>query len=59
MGKFKEEIIHWSEYDYIVVNDDLEICYNQILEIINSEKKGIQKTQDRNEIESKIKNLLK
>ena len=59
MGKFKEEIIHWKEYDYVVVNDNLDICYNKILETINSEKKGIKEAQDKNKIELKIKDLLK
>jgi|TARA_B100001750_G_C15461519_1_gene574585 guanylate kinase len=59
MSKFKEEIIHWKEYDYVVVNDNLDICYNKILETINSEKKGIKEAQDKNKIELKIKDLLK
>ena len=59
MSKFKEEIIHWKEYDYVVVNDNLDICYNKILETINSEKKGIKEAQDKNKIELKIKDLLR
>jgi len=59
MGKFKEEIIHWKEYDYVVVNDNLDICYNKILETINSEKKGVKEVQDKNKIELKIKDLLR
>ena len=43
MGKFKEEIIHWTEYDYVVVNDNLDVCYNKIVQIINSEKKVLRK----------------
>ena len=39
MKKFNEEISHWNEYNYVVVNDDLEECYNKIIEIIASEKK--------------------
>ena len=59
MSKFKEEIAHWNEYDYVVVNDDLEICYNKILQIINSDKIGKKENQDKDEIELKINNLLK
>ena len=43
MNKFHEEISHWNEYSYVVVNDDLELCHNEILNIINFEKKGISK----------------
>ena len=42
MKKFNEEISHWKEYNYVVINDDLENCYNDILNIINSEKKRYQ-----------------
>lgn len=59
MNMFVEEISHWNEYNYIVVNDDLEECYNNLLVIINSEKQGIKKSQDISMIEKKIKALLK
>ena len=58
MDKFNEEISHWKEYNYIVVNDDLENCYNKILKIITSEKKGINQTQNLEEINKKIKELI-
>ena len=58
MNKFNEEISHWDEYDYVVVNDHLEICYNKILKIINSEKNGIKKFQNKSEIGLKIKELM-
>ena len=59
MSKFNEEISHWSEYNYVVVNDDLENCYNKILKIINSEKKGVKEFQKKSEIEMQIKKLIK
>jgi len=57
MNKFNEEMSHWSEYSYVVINDDLDKCYNKILSIIMSEKKGFTKKQDLNEITQKIKEL--
>jgi guanylate kinase len=59
MKKFNEEISHWNEYNYVVVNDDLEECYNKILKIIASEKKGISQSQDNKQIEKKVKELTK
>ena len=59
MNKFNEETSHWNEYNYVFVNDDLEICYNKILEVINSEKNGISKKQNSKEIEEKIKELIR
>ena len=58
MKKFNEEISHWNEYNYVLINDDLEDCYNKILDIINSEKKGIKPSQDSKEIENKVKELV-
>jgi len=57
MDKFSEELSHWNEYNYVVVNDDLNNCYNTILNIITSEKKGITKKQNMSEINKKIKEL--
>ena len=59
MNKFNEEVSHWNEYNYVVVNDDLYKCYENILNIITSEKKGIVQNQDLNEIKKKIEELIK
>jgi guanylate kinase len=57
MNKFSEEMSHWNEYNYIVINDDLDSCYSKILNIIELEKKGIKKKENSGEIEKKIKEL--
>jgi guanylate kinase len=59
MNKFNEEISHWNEYNYVVVNDDLKKCYDKILSIIMSEKKGLRQKQNLGEIKKKIKELTK
>ncbi len=59
MNKFNEEVSHWNEYNYVVINDDLNICYDEILKIIKSEKKGIKQKQNFNEIKKKIDELTK
>ncbi len=59
MAKFNEEVSHWNEYNYVVVNDDLDKCYNRILNIITSEKKGLSQKQNLNDVEKKIKELIK
>ena len=59
MNKFTQELSHWDEYNYVVVNDDLEMCYNKILNIIKSEKKGVNRTQNSDEIAKKVKELIK
>ena len=59
MNKFNEEVSHWNEYDYVVVNDDLNICYDKIISIIMSEKKGLSQKQNLGEIKKKINELTK
>jgi len=57
MKKFNDEISHWNEYNYVVVNDNLDDCYKKILEIIKFEKKGIRQTQSKEEILKLVKEL--
>ena len=59
MNKFSEEISHWNEYNYVVINDDLDLCYNKILEIISSEKNDKAQKQNFEEVEKKVKELIK
>tara|TARA_B100001123_G_C15072549_1_gene932184 strand:- start:42 stop:674 length:633 start_codon:yes stop_codon:yes gene_type:complete len=58
MKKFNEEVSHWNEYNYVVVNDDLEACYEKLLKIIMNEKKGLKQPQDISEIKNKVKELV-
>ena len=58
MDNFNEETSHWNEYNYVFVNDDLDVCYEKILNVIRSEKKGVRQKQNSNEIEKKIKELI-
>jgi guanylate kinase len=38
MAKARSEISHWAEYDYVLVNDDLDRCYGQISTIVEAER---------------------
>ena len=35
---YDDDITHWSDYDYVIINKNLEVCFKQIEEIINSYK---------------------
>ena len=37
MKVFNKDIQHWTNYDYVVINDNLQDCFNQICNLINSE----------------------
>ena len=38
-NSFDENIKHWNDYDYIIINNNLEVCFKQIEEIILNHKK--------------------
>ncbi len=38
---FDEDVKHWKDYDYIVINKNLDICFKQIESIINLIKKKL------------------
>ncbi|MBL6769882.1 MAG: guanylate kinase [Rhizobiales bacterium] len=52
-----DEIKHWNEYDYIIINDDLERSYNQLRSIIIAERMKISKTNSAN-IDLHVKVLM-
>ncbi len=38
---FDEDVKHWEDYDYIVINKNLDICFKQIESIINQCKQKL------------------
>ncbi len=34
--QFDKDVLHWSEYDFVVINDDLNKCYEQIIGYLES-----------------------
>jgi len=38
MQKARDEISHWAEYGYVLMNDDLETCYSRIRTIVAAER---------------------
>jgi guanylate kinase len=39
MAKSSDEMSHWPEYDYVIVNDDLETSVRQVHAILDAERK--------------------
>ena len=59
MKEFYKDLKHWVDYDFVVINDDLEKCYQEISEIINDFQKFENSyLKKKNIIESHIKKLL-
>ena len=40
LNSFEEEVKHWKDYDYIIINENLETCFKQIENIILNNKKS-------------------
>tara|TARA_B100001063_G_scaffold227248_1_gene237552 strand:- start:73 stop:705 length:633 start_codon:yes stop_codon:yes gene_type:complete len=57
MKQFGRDVLHWINYDYVVINDDLDKCYNKILNLINAEIKNESKDYDLEFIRSHIEKL--
>ena len=36
MTQFNEDVLHWKDYDFVVINDDIENCYEKIIKFIKS-----------------------
>ncbi|MEM7507500.1 MAG: guanylate kinase [Pseudomonadota bacterium] len=54
MAKAKAEISHWPEYDYVLINDDLDRCYAHIETIVAAER---QRRMRQNWISDMVKGL--
>ena len=57
MKEFNKDILHWKNYDYVVINDDLQRCFNKICELIDSFIDGSKSNYDRQLIEKHISKL--
>ena len=41
MKEFKKDLSRWKEYDFVVINDDLNTCYNKIMNKIKNKKEKL------------------
>ena len=39
MKKFSRDVLHWINYDYVVINENLEECYNEIIGYLDNKIK--------------------
>ena len=57
MKEFNKDILHWKSYDYVVINDDLQRCFNEICELIDSFINESKNNYDKKLIEKHISKL--
>ena len=57
MGQFSRDVLHWINYDYVVINQDLEKCYSKIHNLIQAEISNESKDYDVDYIRSHVEKL--
>ena len=57
MDQFNHDVLHWINYDYVVVNDTLNNCFYKILNLINAELNNGSKDYDKDLIRKHVEKL--
>ena len=58
MKQFDKDVLHWKDYNYVIINNDLEDCYKQISEYIDCEINEKEVAYDKDLIKNHIKKLI-
>ena len=58
MKQFGRDVLHWINYDYVVINDNLEKCFSKINDLINAEISNGSKDYDLEYIRSHVNKLI-
>ena len=58
MKEFDKDILHWENYDYVVINDNLNDCFNQICYLIESEINETKNNYDKIFVQNHINQLI-
>jgi len=57
MKEFDRDVLHWINYDYVVINDNLEECFNKIEKLIDAEINNGSKDYDKDFIKKHVEKL--
>ena len=55
--QFSHDVLHWINYDYVVINDNLKSCFSKILSLIKAEMTNGSKDYDIEFIRNHVKKL--
>jgi len=60
MKQFKKDVLHWKNYDFVIINDNIQRCYNRIIDFIDKKERGeVVSNYNKNHIKQHIELLLK
>ena len=57
MKEFSRDVLHWINYDYVIVNDNLDECYSKISNLIDAEIDNGSKDYDKEYIRKHVNKL--
>ena len=57
MKQFERDVLHWINYDYVVINDDIKKCFEKIENLIEAEINNGSKDYDLNFIREHVDKL--
>ena len=57
MNQFNHDVLHWINYDYVVINDTLNNCFLKILNLIDAELNNGSKDYDKDFIRKHVEKL--
>ena len=57
MNQFERDVLHWINYDYVVINNDLEKCFLKISNLIDAEINNGSKDYDIEYIRNHVEKL--
>ena len=57
MKQFGRDVLHWINYDYVVINDDLDNCFSKIKGLIDAEINNGSKDYDKEFIRKHVEKL--
>ena len=57
MKQFERDVLHWINYDYVIINDNLDECYSKIFNLINAEINNGSKDYDDKYIRQHVEKL--
>ncbi|MDC1279732.1 guanylate kinase [Pelagibacteraceae bacterium] len=57
MKEFSRDVLHWINYDYVIINDNLKDCYSKIKNLIEAEINSGSKDYDKEYIRKHVNRL--
>ena len=57
MKQFDRDVLHWINYDYVVINENLDNCYSKILNLIQAVMNNGSKDYDPEYIRNHVEKL--